>query len=104
MANNISTMLQTFRFLSGTPPEQQAAAVTALFRIAAPKYLGMNDEQVELILGAFNNPDIFDANGVPNESVLKGIFQQFNEAACEAAPLRIVCKKCGTMNKVVLNG
>lgn len=104
MVNNLGTMLQAFSFLSGTPPEQQATAVTALFRIMAPKYLNMNDEQVELILGAFNNPNIFDAKGVPNESVLKEIFQQFNEAASKAAPLRIVCKQCGTMNKVVLNG
>lgn len=104
MVNNLGTMLQAFSFLNGTPVEQQATAVTALFRMAASQYLNMNDEQVDLIIGAFNNPEILDTNGVPNESVIKEIFQQFNEAASEAAPLRIVCKQCGTMNKVVLNG
>lgn len=104
MVNNLGTMLQAFRFLQGTPADQQATAITALFRMAGPQYLNMNADQVEVILGAFNNPEIFDASGVPNEGVLKEIFQQFNDAASEAAPLRIVCKQCGTMNKVVLNG
>lgn len=104
MVNGLGTMLQAFRFLQGTPADQQAAAITALFRMAGPQYLSMNAEQVEVIIGAFNNSEIFDASGIPNEDVLKEIFQQFNDAAFEAAPLRIICKQCGTMNKVVLNG
>lgn len=97
-------IMQAFQFLKSTPAEQQAAAVTALFRMAGPQYLNINPTQVELIISAFSNPDILDANGVPNEAALSEIFQQYNEAATPAAPLRIVCKQCNTMNKVVLNG
>lgn len=95
---------QAFQFLQATPAEQQAAAMTALFRMAGPQYLNINANQVEVILSAFNNPQILDANGVPNEEMLNDIFQQFNAVATPAAPLRIVCKQCNTMNKVVLNG
>lgn len=95
---------QMFQFLNRTPAEQQTAAVTALFRIVGPQYLNINSAQVELIINAFNNPDIMDTNGVPNEAVLGEIYQQFNEAASPAAPLRVVCKRCSAMNKVVFHG
>lgn len=97
-------LLQGFKFLQATPADQQAAVITGLFRIAGPQYLNINADQVEIILSAFSNPEILDANGIPNEEALNKIFQQFNEVATPAAPLRIVCKQCNTMNKVVLNG
>lgn len=97
-------LFQGFKFLQATPAEQQASAITALFRMAGPQYLNINADQVEIILSAFSNPEILDANGVPNEEALNNIFQQFNEAASPVAPLRVVCKQCNTINKVVLNG
>lgn len=104
VVKNMMQLLQGFKFLQATPAEQQASVVTGLFRMAGPQYLNINAEQVEIILSAFNDSDILDANGIPNEEALNNIFQQFNEAASPVAPLRIVCKQCNTMNKVVLNG
>lgn len=104
VVKNLMQAFQAFQFLQATPAEQQAAAITALFRMAGPQYLNINAEQVEVILSAFSNPQILDANGIPNEELLNEIFQQFNAAATPAAPLRIVCKQCKTMNKVVLDG
>lgn len=104
VVKNLMQAFQAFQFLQATPAEQQAVALTALFRMAGPQYLNINADQVEVILSAFNNPQILDANGIPNEDLLDDIFQQFNAAATPVAPLRIVCKHCEKMNKVVLNG
>lgn len=103
MVKNLLPLIQMFSFIQATPADQQAQAVSALFRAGAPTLLKLSQSQVELVIGLFNNPKALSPEGIPDEEVINDFFDQFKEAADPVPPLRVCCKNCGTMNKVILN-
>jgi len=100
--DDIKMALSALSFLKATPVEMQGIALENVFKMAAPKFLGMNSEQVDIITNIFRNPDVLSESGIPDETILNEAFEQFRSASTPAAPIRIICSHCKTLRRLDL--
>lgn len=98
-SNTLLTSLKLAQLIQNQSPESQIGALALLVKQFG-RVFHLNETQAAVVHDLLVNKDVFLDNGTINEQLISQALTTISEAATPPPCLRVICKNCGSLNKI----